>query len=429
MELTLQELAHRIGATLVPADAVAVVTAVRPMDGAGPEHLSFASDERHQAAARAGMAGAILVKRPIEGVVRPQLVVTHVDTALIEAMGIFAPRLVPDPERGSIHGPHGSDVQIGRHCSIGPYVVIEDGVRIGDSTVITAGCRIGQNTEIGGHTRLDGNVVIYHLCRIGSHVIIQANSTIGSIGFGYAVIDGAPRLVPHNGGVIIEDFVEIGANCCIDRAKFTNTIVGAGTKLDNLVQVGHNVVIGKCCLIAAQVRGAHAARGAHRVQAALHHARARGQRVAPDPHGPRALDPEELPVQAREGARHHQGKRGMTSMQVQKSQQPEPVSIGRRIATRSRTSSITGEIRALGRARRGAGLPRRVVRLGGDLADPSAKTTLQVEQAEKVYSSWVARWDTTKKAVIEKDLLALYDGLANRPGAASPASTPGSCAR
>jgi UDP-3-O-[3-hydroxymyristoyl] glucosamine N-acyltransferase len=253
MELTLQELARRIGATLVPADADAVVTAIRPLDGAGPEYLTFASDERHEAAARACTAGAILVKRPIEGIDRPQLVVDHVDEALIEAMRVFAPRLVPGPEGIDPTARIGPDVQIGRHVSIGPYVVIEDGVRIGDSTVIAAGCKIGQNTEIGEHTRLDGNVVIYHLCRIGSHVIIQANSTIGSVGFGYAFIDGAPRLIPHNGGVIIEDFVEIGANCCIDRAKFTNTIVGAGTKIDNLVQVGHNAVIGKCCLISAQV--------------------------------------------------------------------------------------------------------------------------------------------------------------------------------
>jgi UDP-3-O-[3-hydroxymyristoyl] glucosamine N-acyltransferase len=90
-------------------------------------------------------------------------------------------------------------------------------------------------------------------CRLGNNVVIQANSTIGSTGFGYSFIGGAHRLIPHNGGVVIEDFVEIGANCCVDRAKFGNTIIGAGTKIDNLVQIAHNVVIGKCCLIAGQV--------------------------------------------------------------------------------------------------------------------------------------------------------------------------------
>jgi len=253
MPLTLQDLAGRLGATLVPSNAEAVVTAVGPLDAAGPDQLSFATDDRHQAAAKTCTAAAVLVKKPIEGISRPQLVVRNVDAALITAMGLFAPQMAPAPEGIDPMARVGRDVQIGRHVSIGPYVVIEDGVRIGDHTVIAAGCRIGQASTVGEHTRLDGNVVVYHLCQIGNHCVIQANSTIGSVGFGYALIEGVPRLVPHNGGVIIEDFVEIGANCCIDRAKFTNTIVGAGTKIDNLVQVGHNVIIGKCCLISAQV--------------------------------------------------------------------------------------------------------------------------------------------------------------------------------
>jgi len=132
-------------------------------------------------------------------------------------------------------------------------VVIDDGVEIGENSIITGGCKIGENSSIGNNCRLDSNVVIYHNCRLGNNVIVQANSTIGSTGFGYSFIDGAHRLIPHNGGVVIEDFVEIGANCCVDRAKFGNTVIGAGTKIDNLVQIAHNVVIGKCCLIAALV--------------------------------------------------------------------------------------------------------------------------------------------------------------------------------
>ena len=131
-------------------------------------------------------------------------------------------------------------------------MIIDDGVEIGENSIIGSGCKIGQNVKIGKNCRLDSNIVIYHNCRLGNNIIIQSNSTIGSTGFGYYFIDGAHRFIPHNGGVIIEDFVEIGANCCIDRAKFGNTIVGAGTKIDNLVQIAHNVIIGKCCLIAAQ---------------------------------------------------------------------------------------------------------------------------------------------------------------------------------
>jgi UDP-3-O-[3-hydroxymyristoyl] glucosamine N-acyltransferase len=253
MEITVQELAGRLGATLIPSDAQGVLAAVGPLDAAGPDRLTFATDDRHYAAARTCPAGAILVKSPIAGVGSPQLVVGNVDAALIEAMKIFAPALTPAQEGVDPTARIAKGVQIGDHVSVGPYVVIDEGVRIGDHVIIAAGCKIGQNVEIGPQTRLDYNVVIYHHCRIGCHVVIQANSTLGSVGFGYAVVDGAPRLVPHNGGVIIEDFVEIGANCCIDRAKFTNTIVGAGTKLDNLVQVGHSVVIGKCCLVCALV--------------------------------------------------------------------------------------------------------------------------------------------------------------------------------
>jgi UDP-3-O-[3-hydroxymyristoyl] glucosamine N-acyltransferase len=146
----------------------------------------------------------------------------------------------------------GQNIKIAEGVSVGAYTVIDDDVEIGQNSVIGKGCKLGENTKIGSNCRLDSNVVIYHNCRLGNHVVIQANSTIGSTGFGYSFIEGAHKLIPHNGGVIIEDFVEIGANCCVDRAKFDNTIIGAGTKIDNLVQIAHNVIIGKCCLIAAQ---------------------------------------------------------------------------------------------------------------------------------------------------------------------------------
>ena len=142
---------------------------------------------------------------------------------------------------------------LGEGISVGPWVIIDDGAEIGDNTILKAGSKIGENSKVGSNCRIDNNVVIYHNCRLGNNVIIQANSTVGSTGFGYALIDGSHKLIPHNGGVVIEDFVEIGANCCIDRAKFGNTIIGTGTKIDNLVQIAHNVTIGKCCLIAGFV--------------------------------------------------------------------------------------------------------------------------------------------------------------------------------
>jgi UDP-3-O-[3-hydroxymyristoyl] glucosamine N-acyltransferase len=183
---------------------------------------------------------------------KPQLIVKNVDAALIETLNVFAPKLKAAAEGIDPTAKVGQNVKIAKGVSVGAGVVVDDGAAIGENSVIAGGCKIGENSKLGKNCRLDSNVAIYHNCTIGNNVIIQANSTVGSTGFGYSLIDGSHKLIPHNGGVVIEDFVEIGANCCVDRAKFGNTVIGAGTKIDNLVQIAHNVVIGKCCLIAAQ---------------------------------------------------------------------------------------------------------------------------------------------------------------------------------
>ena len=257
MEMTIAELAKRLDAEIIPASAGTsgawTIRTVGPIATADANTLTFLSNEKYKSKLKKSGAGAVIAGRAIEGISITQLVVKNVNAALIESLKIFAPKLeepVPgiDPSVKAAKG-----VKIGKNVSIGPLVVIETGAEIGDETVVKAGCKIGQNTKIGHRCRLDCNVVIYHNCILGNNVIIQANSTIGSTGFGYAFIDGAHRLIPHNGIVVIEDFVEIGANSCIDRAKFGETRIGAGTKIDNLVQIAHNVVIGKCCLIVAQV--------------------------------------------------------------------------------------------------------------------------------------------------------------------------------
>jgi len=255
MAWTIAELAQRLGATLAGGKAGldAEITDVQPVKTATGHDLTFVADRKHEGAAKTCGAGAVLVTRPIDGLAIPQLVVENVDAALIEVLGHFAPRLQPPPEGVDASARVGENVRLGPGTSIGPHVVIADDVEIGANTVLGSGCYIGEGTKIGADSRLDANVVVYHQCTIGAHVIIQANCTIGAVGFGYSFLDGGHRLVPHNGGVVIEDFVELGANTCVDRAKFGNTMVGAGTKIDNFVQIGHGVIIGKCCLIAAQV--------------------------------------------------------------------------------------------------------------------------------------------------------------------------------
>ena len=255
MRLTVSQLAERLGAELIgnPDDVGTDITAVGTVGAADESSVTFITDAKHIAALRESCAGAVIVARRIEGVTKPQLVVKNVDASLIEALNILAPEFKAVAEGIDPTAKVARDVKIAEGVSIGPGVVIGNGAEIGTKSVVASGCKIGENSKLGKNCRLDSNVVVYHNCTLGNNVVIQANSTIGSTGFGYCFIDGSHRLIPHNGGVVIEDFVEIGANCCVDRAKFGNTIIGAGTKIDNLVQIAHNVVIGKCCLIAGQV--------------------------------------------------------------------------------------------------------------------------------------------------------------------------------
>lgn len=155
-------------------------------------------------------------------------------------------------------GIHSSAV-IGQHCeidptaSVGANCVIQDHVKIKAGAVIGAGCVIGEFCEIDEHARLDANVTLYHQVKIGKRVIIASGTVIGSDGFGIAKHKGVWHKVPQLGGVIIEDDVEIGANCTIDRGAIEHTHIGQGVKLDNLIQVGHNVRIGKNTAIAGCV--------------------------------------------------------------------------------------------------------------------------------------------------------------------------------
>lgn len=265
MRLTVAQLAERLGAELV-GDGCGQISAVGTIEAAGENEVAFIRDTkynyvrpgitantRHLSAVKQCLAGAVITGRRIDDLDRPQLIVKNVDAALIEALSIFAPELKP-VTKGIDHTARIADsVKIAEGVAIDAGVVIEDGAEIGLNSVIGSGCKIGQNSKVGRNCRLDSNVVVYHNCHIGNNVVIQANTTIGSTGFGYSLIDGSHKLIPHNGGVVIEDLVEIGANCCIDRAKFGNTTIGAGTKLDNLIHIAHNVVIGKNCLIAGQV--------------------------------------------------------------------------------------------------------------------------------------------------------------------------------
>ena len=249
MKIIVSELAERIGAELIGSGELEV-EAVGTVDSAGAHEVTFISDSKYALSLKDSAAGAVIVGKRIEGLSKPQLVVKNVNASLIEVQKIFAPKLKRPAKGIDPKACVAKDAIVAESASVAACAVIESGAEIGANTIIGSGCKVGENTKIGENCRLDSNVVVYHNCRIGNNIIIQSNTTIGSVGFGYSFIDGAHRLIPHNGVVVIEDFVEIGSNTCIDRAKFGETRIGAGTKIDNLVQVAHNVVIGRLCLLA-----------------------------------------------------------------------------------------------------------------------------------------------------------------------------------
>ncbi|MDR1890637.1 MAG: UDP-3-O-(3-hydroxymyristoyl)glucosamine N-acyltransferase [Puniceicoccales bacterium] len=170
-------------------------------------------------------------------------------------------KLCQDIERKCCPQPHGwhhpkavidATASIGQNVSIGPNVVVESNATIADNVIIMAGCYIGHSAKIGPNSVLHPSVVVMDFCEIGSRVTLFSGVIIGSDGFGYETVDGVHEKIPQIGNVVIGDDVDIGANTTIDRARFSHTKIGKGTKIDNLVQIGHNVTIGEGCLIIAQ---------------------------------------------------------------------------------------------------------------------------------------------------------------------------------
>jgi UDP-3-O-[3-hydroxymyristoyl] glucosamine N-acyltransferase len=147
----------------------------------------------------------------------------------------------------------GRGAQLGRNVSIGPYAVVGAGASIGDETVIDAHVVIGDGVSIGSRCHLYPGVTLYPGSTLGARVIAHAGVRIGGDGYGYVFSGGAHQKIPHVGRCIIQDDVEIGANTTIDRGSIDDTVIGAGTKIDNLVQIGHNCTVGRLCLIMSQV--------------------------------------------------------------------------------------------------------------------------------------------------------------------------------
>lgn len=258
---TTGDLAERLGARLEgPADLR--ITALSDLGAAGAASLSFVGHAKYAAKWADSRAGAALVT---EGVALPArkdacapaalLFVKNADLAMAKALELFAP---PPPAAAPGVHPHATvdaSATLGAGVSVGPRAVVGPRATLGDGAVLHAGAVVMEDAKIGKGCVLFPGAVVYARCEIGDGSILHAGAVIGADGFGYRAADDGRGLVkiPHIGTVVIGRGVEIGANSCVDRAKFDATVVGDGTKLDNLVQIGHNVRVGRCVVMAAGV--------------------------------------------------------------------------------------------------------------------------------------------------------------------------------
>ncbi len=252
-------LAAMLGAKLDgPSDIE--LTGFATLDAAGPGQLSFIRSERYAKAWGQSDASAALVSTGIEvpdhdATSRALLVVDDADLAMIRLLEAAAPG--EPPVEPGVHPTASVDpsARVSGGASIGPGCIVEAGAVVSEGVVLVANVYIGRGSSIGAGTRVMPGVYIGAACRIGKRCLLHANCTIGADGFGFRpAADGKGLVkVPHLAGVTIEDEVEVGANSCIDRGKLDDTFIGAGTKIDNLVQIGHNAKIGRCCIICGQV--------------------------------------------------------------------------------------------------------------------------------------------------------------------------------
>lgn len=250
--LTVRELCAKLKMEAPAARAERVISGMATLDRAAAEHVSFVQKEKHVEGARASNAGLILA--PV-GLAVDHPGVIHLKDVMDGVLTVLEYFYPEPPVVAGVHATAvvAASASIAAGVEIGAGVVIEEGVLIDEGTCIGAGSFIGANSSIGGNCRIGPRVTILHGTRVGQRVRVHAGTVIGSDGFRYELTRGRLCKVPQVGIVVIEDDVEIGANCAIDRAFLNETVIGARTKIDNLVHIAHNVVIGSDSILVAQV--------------------------------------------------------------------------------------------------------------------------------------------------------------------------------
>ena len=238
---------------LIEGDSNLSIKGVGDLRTSPKDFVSFLSDNRYYKYFEESNSNIILVNKDFS---QPRLQKTLIRVenpvfAYIQLLEYFSPK---KQYQTGIHNTAiiSKSAQIGQNVSIGPYAVIGSNVKIEDSSFIGPSCYIGDHVIIGKQTVIKPNVSIYNNTSIGSFCIIESGTVIGADGFGLTFHNGENHIIPHMGKVIIEDKVWVGANCAIDKGTINNTIIGFGTKMDNLIQIAHNVQIGEHCVIAGQ---------------------------------------------------------------------------------------------------------------------------------------------------------------------------------
>ena len=252
--MTLGEVAAQTGGWVAPEVAAQEISGLASLDDANPGDLAFFGNPKYLKAARKSRATAILVPQGFgEELPAIRIWVDDPGAAFAKLLPAFVPPVITFPA-----GVHPSAVihpeaTLGEGVHVGACAVIEAGARIGARSIVCAHAYIGHGACIGEDCRISPNVTIRERCTLANRVTLHSGVVIGADGFGYEFRDGAHQKIPQTGIVVIEDDVEIGANTTVDRARFGRTWIRKGTKIDNLVQIGHNVTIGENCVLCAQV--------------------------------------------------------------------------------------------------------------------------------------------------------------------------------
>lgn len=246
---SLREITERLGGEVV-GDPETRVRQVATLENATSEAIAFLANDRYLPQLGATRAGAVIVGEPARDATRiPRIVCANPYAYFARLSALFNPGPAPRP---GVHATAviDSTATMARGVEIGPYVVVGRNARIGTGSVIGAGCCVGDDVTIGSGTRLFPNVTVYHGCVVGDRVILHSGVVIGADGFGIAMDEGRWLKVPQIGRVVIGDDVEIGANTTVDRGALDDTVIEEGVKLDNQIQIAHNVRIGAHTAIA-----------------------------------------------------------------------------------------------------------------------------------------------------------------------------------